>query len=255
MRKKGFTLIELLVVIAIIALLLSILIPALSKVKEQARFIMCKSNLHNYGLVFMMYTAENRGSMPWPWESIYNQMGIYPVEFDRYCRWHNENMDLTRYPQYGGPLWPYIEEKGVNLCPAFKSISRTHGAGHPSHVPNVSGSTIVPQFGYSMNGYLGVNKTANETRDHVSKVSNVKRPANIFFFGEENMWTNDWANNVLNDNSLVAGGENLPFTDALATFHKAKDADMNEGVSNAVMADGHTEQVKAEDTYKLGWPF
>ena len=43
--KQGFTLIELLVVISIIALLLSILMPALQKIKEQARAVICTANL------------------------------------------------------------------------------------------------------------------------------------------------------------------------------------------------------------------
>lgn len=60
--KKGFTLIELLVVISIIALLLSILMPALSKVKEQARILVCKTNLHQWGIAIMTYTSDNDGS-------------------------------------------------------------------------------------------------------------------------------------------------------------------------------------------------
>ncbi len=58
-RKRGFTLIELLVVIAIIALLLAILLPSLKKVKAKAQEIICRSNLHQWGIVFLMYTQEN----------------------------------------------------------------------------------------------------------------------------------------------------------------------------------------------------
>lgn len=59
--KKGFTLIELLVVISIIALLLAILMPALGKVKEKARTVVCRSGLKQWGLVVALYATDNEG--------------------------------------------------------------------------------------------------------------------------------------------------------------------------------------------------
>ena len=57
-KKSGFTLIELLVVIAIIALLMSILMPALQRVKKQARSVACLSKLKQWGLFFSMYAED-----------------------------------------------------------------------------------------------------------------------------------------------------------------------------------------------------
>ncbi len=60
-KRKGFTLIELLVVIAIIALLMAILMPALSRVKSQAQRVTCQAKLKQWGLVFKLYTDDHDG--------------------------------------------------------------------------------------------------------------------------------------------------------------------------------------------------
>ncbi|MBN2456820.1 MAG: type II secretion system protein [Sedimentisphaerales bacterium] len=58
-RQKGFTLMELLIVIAIIALLMAILVPALSKARKQARTVAGLANLRQFGLMWQMYTGDN----------------------------------------------------------------------------------------------------------------------------------------------------------------------------------------------------
>ena len=63
-RQKGFTLIELLVVIAIIALLMGILMPALSRVKKQARSVACQALLKQWGTIHSMYCDDNDGRFP-----------------------------------------------------------------------------------------------------------------------------------------------------------------------------------------------
>lgn len=61
-RSKGFTLIELLVVVSIIALLVSILLPALSQARVQARSTVCKTRLAQLNLALTLYAMGNNGS-------------------------------------------------------------------------------------------------------------------------------------------------------------------------------------------------
>jgi prepilin-type N-terminal cleavage/methylation domain-containing protein len=63
-RNKGFTLIELLVVIAIIALLLSTIVPALSKVKNQAKKTVCMVHLKQWSTIYEMYVSDSDGTYP-----------------------------------------------------------------------------------------------------------------------------------------------------------------------------------------------
>lgn len=67
LSRRGFTLVELLVVIGIIALLISILLPALSAAREQANRTKCAANLHNWGQTCFAFAADHKGAFPVAW--------------------------------------------------------------------------------------------------------------------------------------------------------------------------------------------
>ncbi|MFZ2147634.1 MAG: type II secretion system protein [Sedimentisphaerales bacterium] len=250
-KRKGFTLIELLVVIAIIALLMAILMPALNRAKKQVRTILCRSNLNQYGLAARMYLDDNDGSFPYSFTWLYKDGGTG-------CRWHDKSKNLNDNPDLGGPMWPYLKDKDIHMCPEFNVVARMMGCS------NCNGVTIPiePQYSYEMNSYLNgdawgaVPAQYRTNMEKVRKESQVKNAQHVFFFSEENSWRIPGINGAaVNDNNL----RSTPpcNTDSFGTFHNAPSGDLNKGYANAVFVDSHVEQVSAYpagNTFILSWP-
>ena len=116
--RRGFTLIELLVVIAVIALLMSILMPALHLAKNQARSAGCKMNLHSWGIIWDMYCEDNDGYFPEPTDLGWKR-GTWIIALRD--GW-DTNSNILRCPsaskrrpdgaQWGGSQWTYIQGGG-----------------------------------------------------------------------------------------------------------------------------------------------
>jgi len=116
-QNKGFTLIELLVVIAIIALLMAILMPALQRVKKQARSTVCQSNLHQWAVIWSMYCDENNGQFP--------RRGYLSTSGSDSGRWINVLFDY------------YCREDKMRVCPTAKKIA------FPGYPPGASSTLEV----------------------------------------------------------------------------------------------------------------
>ncbi len=113
-RKSGFTLIELLVVVSIIALLVSILLPALNQAREQAKRAVDASNLHTIGISLHMYTGE------------YN--GFFPPSYGGF--WMNElSMFTSNYIIANGG------DRKTFYCPCNKGRDAAYGGDYDSEDP------------------------------------------------------------------------------------------------------------------------
>lgn len=114
-KYRGFTLIELLVVISIIALLISILLPALGAARETARTLQCLSNQRQLAISFNVYigdTSQNRypAAEPRVWRG---NTSVNDGEW-----WHTAIARYAGYSDVGGVNWrPGPEEGGVLWCP------------------------------------------------------------------------------------------------------------------------------------------
>ncbi len=112
-RDRGFTMIELLVVIAIIGVLAAILLPVLSRVRQQARSVQCVNNLRQLYLANSMFAAEHDGHyVPAAPDIDANGGGL--------VRWHGARATiLDDFDPMQGPLAEYLPDKRVKLCPVF----------------------------------------------------------------------------------------------------------------------------------------
>ena len=120
-KKRGFTLVELLVVIGIIAVLISILLPALGKAREQARTLACASNLRQLMYGFIMFANEHKQTMPGGW---YDRTNKDQAKQD----WLLGSGDWTGAPA-AGTIYPYIKNRLTYRCPSQDSYKAGFGAG------------------------------------------------------------------------------------------------------------------------------
>ena len=215
MRKQGFTLIELLVVIAIIAILMSVLMPALRLARDHAKRMHCLSNVRTLTLGYLMYKDEHDGRIV-PGHTDPGNWVLRPPSGNAPLK---EKLDTIRE----GLLYKYVGETvDVYRCPADFRLKHANAVAFRS---------------YSLPGGANGETTGNMTA--AKKYSEIKRPAEKYLFLED-----------IDPRGYNIGSGLMHFSpdhwvDPLAVWHK--------GRSVMGFADGRAVLHRWEDKSFLDW--
>ena len=209
-KKKAFTLIELLVVVSIIALLVSILLPSLSKAREQARAVVCASNMRQWALYISVYAGDTEGFLPGMKRSGGPGLG---VDED----WWFQQLLERGWAEFGGPV-PDSERELIEYglgpykmtrCPSRHSICAPSWEGFPELVydatyvswmnPRTAGH---PNTGiYGFNGGLAWKQNVHDGTSGHARMSRIEKPAECMLlidsicpFGDRWGWWTYWGN-------------------------------------------------------------
>jgi prepilin-type N-terminal cleavage/methylation domain-containing protein/prepilin-type processing-associated H-X9-DG protein len=115
-RRRGFTLIELLVVIAIIALLMALLMPALSHARKQARAMVCRVHLKQWGTTLALYLEDREGRLARSTDPLVPGLSLLRGV---YLGLRTDPNALRRYHA--------VETRGISCCPMATRTSGTLG--------------------------------------------------------------------------------------------------------------------------------
>jgi prepilin-type N-terminal cleavage/methylation domain-containing protein/prepilin-type processing-associated H-X9-DG protein len=195
-RNMGFTLIELLVVIAIIAILASLLLPALARAKESARTAVCIGNLKQMALAWSLYADDNDGRLV-PNNPVHMGGPVDGSGYGPYKDWSPSwalgdirygSSDGTNVDYLVGPrpasLGAYIQTHRVFKCPSDRSTTTLGARRHPR------------VRSYTMNGFMGTgfHQRSRDVVEIYYKLSDLnaatrKEVAVFFDTHEDSIWS------------------------------------------------------------------
>jgi len=221
--RSGFTLVELLVVVGIIAVLVSILLPSLSRARESAKQVQCLSNLRQLGNAFIMYTNDNKGSFPRP------GVGTTAWVFEDWIYWEDlptrrlEDSAIGKY--VGKPFSP-----NVFRCPSDDMNAHTNKYVY-SYSVNYMVCRLPDKFfsGAYPAGEQSTPLKASQVIDAANKILLIDESTETI---DDGCWA--WQQSMGSGKNVISNRHDKS---------KEKITDVNAGRGNANFCDGHAEYV------------
>jgi prepilin-type processing-associated H-X9-DG protein/prepilin-type N-terminal cleavage/methylation domain-containing protein len=239
---RAFTLVELLVVIGIIALLISILLPSLSKARESAKRVQCQSNLRQLGYAMIQYCNGNRGVLPftswndgsllytedWLWWQASRSSRIEESSIRPYLNFTKDKLDIFRCPSDDFSS-PRVKQNAAAVGPY--------------------------NFSYVMNWWIAGGATNAESPSVapsdvkiVHKLSQVRRSSEVILMYEEDLSTIDDGQGVIwapdRGANLLALRHDLTKKRLADTPSAANPVPNADGKGNVLFCDGHVDYVE-----------
>ncbi len=248
-RPKGFTLIELLVVIAVVSVLMAILMPTLHRIRNQARAVACRSNLHQWGLMFEAYASNNDGRF------------FAPIRGDTWIEPMQPYYGACRDSLFLCPVAArhYIADPNSLVTdPAIDTVTKKRywalkyiGAGTRSHAWLMFEPK--PLCSYGLNDWIMDNPAGSSGMDSLWRTSNIRDASNIPIF-LDCVWRGarpHYLDQPLEDGDIPIRDPDNPNSNYSAMQYFC--IDRHGGGVNSVFMDGSVRKVGLKELWTLRW--